>query len=1659
MIDTLNYGGRKDGATRQSSWFILLIFVLVFVGAVGFAVSAVGASNPVDGEATGLQVPSDTTESAAIGEQASQTDVSHSNPILAETNASVDGDAYYDNEWGIVPEDGELEENDGAVDISITAQDLGADPGLIDFADGEITSFMMDVQWDYEKLELTNHRAEAGIISQTPEEDLGTWKMDHYAPGRLGLYWDVQVGFDDIIEQLFGDGEDVEFPEFEDDPLVELTFEPTEYAEEGDTADVQMIERGVRHGEYDEPTVWGGQLTSTFSQYDTDNIWWGSGEIDIVPESVEPAIEGADGTFTARSTGGYIDFGQHDDPGENEDTLATFPNYEAGEDPIIIEGDFRADDGKWKADPADRDIVFPIVDAGDSNADTEVAFDEPIGGTIDLENETMTFEADTEVIVDVLGEDFHFEFATGTNGSGELEGKADFEDIDADALDGSGELSLVDNQFVVIEEEQDDVDQLREEANLERDGEWVADQPGENYIVFDFDIEIEEFSGVESTLAGAVVDDTGDPIENASITIIESPGDQLVTDGSGTFELGGLDPGTWDIRVNAEGYHSVEETITFEPLETVEQTFELQEAETNFDVEMESADEIAADEFLAVRASVENTQIGAEEQSIELVVDGETVDSKTVELGEDIEDGVTPDTRDSSTTVDLEWTPEQAGEFDVEVTSDDDSDSKTVEVIDPDEIEIDALVDAELQQGSYVAFGVDSLSEAEDEEEHILLPPQESGDDAFTFRAQVTDGAWSAGPGDITFPEFTALDFGAEPAVPLGLDGTFDHENEMMTLDGEFEVDVPDVGATLIFDAEATTDESGEMSGSATVDEDSGTVTLVANDFEVGETGADVVDDELEPPVPAGDSYLMLVYDLEIQDVDGDLAFGDVAGVVTDETGDPVEGATVSVEDAPGEVTTDDDGAYLLDEISTGEHEIAVKGDAIDDKTVSVTIEEDKRAALDIEVAGGEPEFNLVAGGDTALAGDSLSVSGTVENVGAGPGTVDISLRVETEDGELLSESTSEATIEGGDSTSVTDVFPTTEEMIGAGTVILETADQTAEDQIEIQEPIDDSDGPDALIELVNTGDGYISFDEEGESDAIEEGLKFPSGGIIIEGEVYGDQWQATAVQFPTLEHDLTDAEVDAENVNGNIDVDAGTMTLSGDLEVEVALGGDPFGFDMSTTSEESGALQGTASLDEDGGSVTLVDNEYTITDQTDDTTVDGALGLPLTEPGLAWLELGFNVEIQEIEGDGPASGSVAGTVSDESGEPINDAAINVVDELQDTSTNGNGAYDIVGLEPGSYDLEIEADGFAGTTVAIEIIDDETTERDIKLEAGDAEFDFELDSVGGEPGDVVTATATISNTGDGSGTESVTVSIGESETSEELELVPGEEETVTAEWQTEEGDTGEFAASLATADEETIAESTVQIEKIDNRFVATGQGGFVAFDAGAKDAAREEGIQFPTEGDNEDPITIVGEINDDGTWEASADHVGFPILEDATPETDAAVRAPNGLSGEIDEETGEMTIEGELEVEALAIEETFTFDIAAVTGSSGALDGEAAVDGDTAAVTVVDNEYVVEEAASPVINDVLGLRSDSGESWFELALEIDLDADDDATEQAAESTGGSGDTDDDAAESEATFLTSVGLLGGLVGVGAAITLVMMSLFARIITAVDPDPGP
>jgi len=901
------------------------------------------------------------------------------------------------------------------------------------------------------------------------------------------------------------------------------------------------------------------------------------------------------------------------------------------------------------------------------------------------------------------------------------------------------------------------------------------------------------------------------------------------------------------------------------------------------------------------------------------------------------------------------------------------------------------------------------------------------GDSGFTNNAPIDDLSMS---GTISGDTWTANSASVGDTTINGTSVSLDLSNVGGTYDPDSETFTMDATVTLSAEGESV---SFGVSGSGSVD-DTGSASVSNTNFAISDsTGNDDLDTRLGLPSDQNSFEVDLNFDVTER--------GDVQGTVTDEGGDPVSGATVS--GAGQEVETDANGEFDLTEVTAGTQELTVSADGYVGETTEVELTDGGTTNTTVELAAGAASLALSVDDVSAATGETLTAAARVENTGTAAGETTVEF---TAEGLFDVEET--VGVAAGETETVTAEVDVTEDDVGEYTATATAGDVSAEGTIEVTEGSSEPQGTVLSgFQATNTGEGFISFDvTEGVGTAREEGLAFPEDEIEIEGVLYDDgTWEATDVFFPNLEVEagLEGSVTVPDGFSGEYDLEDDYLSSEALLQVEIIAQGEPQGSFEFTVNTDTGESNGTASEDglsgsanfEDGepsGSVTLVDNEYIADDTTGSPIVDPVLGLPVTEPGRNWLEL--HLEIEPSGTDGQSTGSVAGTVTDENGDPLADATVSVGGES--VTTDANGEYEISGVGTGEQTATANAADYSETTTTVEVSEGETTEQDISLEPGEAALNTEISVSDASAGGTVTAEATVTNTGDATGTQTVAFTFdGESKT-EEVTVAPGESRTVTAEWTVEEAGEYEVGASV---DGQTVARESVNVQDGgeepdtgDADFVATSTDGFVAFDYPDEQTAREEGVDLP------EGIQIAGEVNEeDGTWESTETY--FPTFT-VDQGLEVAIEAPDGLSGEVDFEEEYLTNEGTLRV-TVQDTATFEYEISATTGDSGALSGEASVgqEAEEATVTLVDNEYTIEDqTGDALVDSTLSLPStESGANWFELELDVNLSG---------------GEIDEKPEETEAnddqSVIRSLGLVGGALALAGALILIAVVVLGR-----------
>jgi Carboxypeptidase regulatory-like domain len=85
-------------------------------------------------------------------------------------------------------------------------------------------------------------------------------------------------------------------------------------------------------------------------------------------------------------------------------------------------------------------------------------------------------------------------------------------------------------------------------------------------------------------------------------------------------------------------------------------------------------------------------------------------------------------------------------------------------------------------------------------------------------------------------------------------------------------------------------------------------------------------------------------------------------------------------------------------------------------------------------------------------------------------------------------------------------------------------------------------------------------------------------------------------------------------------------------------------------------------------------------------------------------LVLAVGVGAVSVRGQATSTGTITGTVTDSSGASVGGATVTLVDratkDTRTTSTNGDGRYVFIGVDPGTYDIKFVKSGFSETIVA-----------------------------------------------------------------------------------------------------------------------------------------------------------------------------------------------------------------------------------------------------------------------------------------------------------------------------------------------------------------------
>jgi len=272
---------------------------------------------------------------------------------------------------------------------------------------------------------------------------------------------------------------------------------------------------------------------------------------------------------------------------------------------------------------------------------------------------------------------------------------------------------------------------------------------------------------------------------------------------------------------------------------------------------------------------------------------------------------------------------------------------------------------------------------------------------------------------------------------------------------------------------------------------------------------------------------------------------------------------------------------------------------------------------------------DLLPGGTTVLVGTTVDIEVTVANEGGAEGTQTVEHSV----GNITRQQ--EVTLEGGAEETLTfESVDTSELGTGEYTHTASMGDSSIEGRLTVREQL----GGNEFIG--RSTDGFVWFGEPDEETALDDSLALPPqeeapDPVVVIGEISDGTWESSTVDFPPLDS-LSIPQVptvEAPNgFTGEFDLEAGLWTVNGQLVVTIPQEGSEdlvISFELNATTEESGQLSG--SFERNGGTatVTIVDNETQVPEETGNQIIDGLLGLdgPAGQSGANWFELTLDIE------------------------------------------------------------------------------------------------------------------------------------------------------------------------------------------------------------------------------------------------------------------------------------------------------------------------------------------------------------------------------------------------------------------------------------------------
>ncbi|GAB3023603.1 CARDB domain-containing protein [Natronobiforma cellulositropha] len=845
----------------------------------------------------------------------------------------------------------------------------------------------------------------------------------------------------------------------------------------------------------------------------------------------------------------------------------------------------------------------------------------------------------------------------------------------------------------------------------------------------------------------------------------------------------------------------------------------------------ETTSPVVENDTLVVDATVTNTGEVEDTQTISLETDGQLRDSESLTL----EDGETE-------TVTLEWETGEsdAGNYTALVSSDDDSDSAPVQVLEPANFDIsiaETTSPVVANETLLVNATVTNTGEVEDTQTISLETDGQPRDsDSLTLAGGASETvtlAWATEEGEAG--NYTAT---------VSSDDETDSTEVRVLEPANFDVSILETTSPVVANetllVNATVTNTGEVEDTQTISLETDGQLRDSDSLTLGEGETETV--TLEWATEAGDAgnYTALVSSADDEDMaevqvlepaNFDISIAETTSpVVANETllvnatvtntgevedtqtvlletdGQPRDSDSLTLAGGASETVT---LAWATGEGDAGNYTAVVSSD---DETDSAAVQVLEPAQFAVSI---DETSSPVVANDTLIVNATISNTGEVEDTQ----TVDLDIGGTDRDSESL-------TLAGGENETITLEWETGEGDAGNHTALVSSDDDTDSADIRVLEPaffdvsLDETNSPVVENEtllvnatITNTGEvedtqtvdldiGGIDRDSEpltlggGENETITLGwttAESDVGNYTATVSSADDEDTASVQVLEPAFFDISIAETTSPVVANETLLVNATVTNTGEVEdtqtVVLEIGGSDRDSESLTL---AGGENETITLEwatEEGDA-----GNYTALVSSDDNT--GSAAIQVLEPAF------FDISIVETTSPVVANETllVNATVTN-TGEVEDTQTITLETDGQlrdsDSLTLAGGASETVTLE---WTTE---EGDAGNYTALVSSDDETDSTEVRV-LEPAQFVVSIDETNSPvvENETLLVNATVTNTGEVEDTQPIELETdGQPRDSDSLTLAGGASETVTLAWATGEGDAGNYTAVVSSDDE------------------------------------------------------------------------------------------------------------------------------------------------------------------------------------------------------------------------------------------------------------------